>query len=207
MRKCEKERCGYEAAVIGVSAGGLNALSIVLSSLSKDLRMSLMVVQHSHPDSGDFLARHLSAICPLTVKPAEEKESIGAGVVYMAPANYHLLVETDRTLSLSIDALVNYARPSVDVLFESASDTYGAALIGIILTGANVDGSRGLKAVKEAGGLAVVQEPDTAEADVMPRAALAAVQVDHVLTLEKIPILLNRLGSDGRSRERVDGNE
>lgn len=196
----------YEAVVVGVSAGGLNALSIVLSGLSTALKMSIIVVQHTHPDSDDFLTRHLNAVCPLPVKQADEKEAIQPGVVYMAPANYHLLVETDRTFSLSIDEPINYARPSIDVLFESASDVYGTRLVGIILTGANVDGSRGLKTVKTAGGLTLIQDPETAEADVMPRAALAAVQIDHVMTLEKMPAFINRLNMGDRIKERIDGN-
>ena len=195
----------HEAVVVGVSAGGLNALSIVLSGLSKGFKMSVIVVQHTHPDSDDFLTRHLNAACPLTVKQADEKEVIQPGVVYMAPANYHLLVETDRTFSLSIDAPVNYARPSIDVLFESASDAYGARLVGVILTGANTDGSRGLKAVNAAGGLTMIQDPKTAEADVMPRAALAAVQIDHILSLKQMPAFLNRVNADIRGQERING--
>ena len=116
--------------------------------------------------------------------------------IYIAPPNYHLLVEADRTFSLSIDEPVNYARPSIDVLFETAADVYKTNLIGVILTGANTDGSHGLKRIKETGGLSVVQDPSTAEADTMPRAAIAAVDVDYVLPLEEIGKVLTML-ADG----------
>jgi two-component system chemotaxis response regulator CheB len=126
------------------------------------------------------------------VKEAEEKETAVPGTVYVAPANYHLLLEDDRTFSLTLESRVRFARPSIDVLFESAADVYGSRLIGIILTGANDDGSRGLAAIKKRGGLAVVQDPTGAEVDTMPRAALRAAEVDFVLPLVAIgPFLAN----------------
>ncbi len=116
--------------------------------------------------------------------------------IYIAPPNYHLLVEADRTFSLSIDEPVNYARPSINVLFETAADVYKTNLVGVILTGANADGSHGLKRIKETGGLSVVQDPSTAEADTMPKAAIAAVDVDYVLPLEEIGKVITML-ADG----------
>jgi two-component system chemotaxis response regulator CheB len=186
----------YEAVVIGTSSGGMDALTTLLSVLSDTLVLSTIIVQHMHPHSDDFLARHLHEICQLTVKQAEEKEPIAPGIVYIAPANYHLLIEADKTFSLSNTKRVNYARPSIDVLFETAADVYGARLIGIILTGANNDGSQGLKTIKECGGLTIVQDPATAEADSMPKAAIEATTVDYVLSLQEIGVLLNRIGGE-----------
>jgi two-component system chemotaxis response regulator CheB len=188
---------GYTAVVIGTSAGGMNALDTILSQLVPEFMMSVVIVQHTLPTSDHFLARHLNDVSPLRVKQADEKEIIQPGAVYIAPANYHLLIETDKTFSLSVDELVNYSRPSIDVLFESAADAYGSRLVGMILTGGNVDGSYGLKVIKEAGGLTIVQNPDTAEADAMPRAAMAAAAIDHILPLEKISAFLNLLDAEG----------
>ena len=190
---------GYTAVVIGASAGGMNALDTILSQLVPEFMMSVVIVQHTLPTSDYFLARHLNDVSPLRVKQADEKEIIQPGAVYIAPANYHLLIETDKTFSLSVDELVNYSRPSMDVLFESAADAYGSRLVGMILTGGNVDGSYGLKVIKESGGLAIVQNPDTAEAAAMPRAAMAAAAIDHILPLEKRSAFLNLLNTEGNS--------
>lgn len=184
---------GYDAVVIGVSAGGLAALSAVLPAMDRNLPLAVMVVQHLSPASDDFLVRHLDGISGLTVKEAEDKDRLHPGRVYIAPPNYHLLVERDRTLALSLEQRVNFSRPSVDVLFETASEAYLERLIGVILTGASSDGARGLAAVKKRGGVAVVQDPLTAEADAMPRAALELVEVDHIVPLQDIGALLNRL--------------
>ncbi len=196
----------YTAVVIGVSAGGLNALSTIFSHLVIDFMMSVIVVQHTHPDSDDFLARHLNEMCPLRVKQADEKESIQPGSIYIAPANYHLFIETDKTFSLSVDELVNYARPSIDVLFESAADAYGSKLVGMILTGGNVDGSYGIKIIEEVGGLTIIQDPGTAEVDAMPRAAMAAATIDHILPLEKISAALNLLDAESKELKRIKNN-
>jgi len=183
----------YRAAVIGVSAGGMDALRVILSVLPGDFSLPIMVVQHIAPESDDFLARYLNDRSRLQVKEADEKEKATSGLVYLAPANYHLLVEDDATLSLTVTPRVNYARPAIDVLFETAADAYGPGLIGIVLTGANDDGSRGLKKIKEMGGLAIVQTPETASSEVMPRAAIAAVEVDHILPLEEIGPFLRKI--------------
>lgn len=184
----------YRAVVIGVSAGGLGALRTILSLLKENLSVPVIIVQHTSPNSGDYMVRHLDSLSKLKVKEADEKEKLEAGKAYVAPANYHLLVESDETLSLSVDERVNYSRPSIDVLFESASDVFGDSLIGIVLTGANSDGSAGLKKIKDSGGLAVVQEPRSAEVPAMPQAAIEAVgKPDHILSLENIAELLNRI--------------
>ena len=183
----------YEAIVIGVSAGGIEALSTIFPHLPADFSLSVIVVQHQHPTSDDFLVHYLNERCRLPVKQADEKEPILSGVVYLAPPDYHLLVEEDKTLSLSVDPLVNYARPSIDVLFGTAADAYGKKLVGVILTGASTDGSQGLKRVKALGGMAIVQDFNTAKSRVMPKAALRATRVDHVLPLEEVGPFMVRL--------------
>ena len=176
----------YSAVVLGSSTGGLDALSTILSGLPGDFPVPLIIVQHLFRDSDDRLPRLLDKKCDIQVKQADEKESPLPGIAYFAPPNYHLLLEEDRTFSLSVDERVNYSRPSIDVLFESAAEVYGSELIGVILTGANSDGSRGLKKIKEYGGFALVQDPLTAQAGLMPRSALEIVQVDQVVGLERI---------------------
>lgn len=192
----------FEAAVIGTSAGGMNALQVIFKSLPHDFALPVIIVQHLHPDSDDYSARILNSGCKMTVKQANEKEKIEQGFVYIAPPNYHLLVEEDRTFSLSIAAREKYARPSIDILFETAADVYRTKLVGIILTGANNDGSQGLKKIKERGGLAIVQDPETAEVDSMPRDAIAAVEVDYILPLGQIGPFLAKI-----SRKREDGKK
>lgn len=183
----------YEAVVMGVSFGGLEALRTVLPLLVLDFPAPIMVIQHHDPRANDFLATYLDNLCRIRVKVAEEKEKVEPAVAYLAPANYHLLVEDDHTLSLSVDEKVHFARPAIDVLFESAADAYGSRLIGVILTGANQDGSQGLRIIKECGGLAVVQDPKSAQAPSMPEAALDATEVDYVLSLNEIGDLLNNI--------------
>lgn len=201
MKLATVEKQRYEIVVMGVSSGGMAALSIVLPALSAELAWPVVIVQHQHPHADDFLVRYLDERCRLPVRMAEEKEPIEAGTIYLAPPNYHLLIEQDRTFSLSISARVKYARPSIDVLFASAADAFGGRIIGIILTGANDDGSDGLKAIHEHGGISIVQEPGSAEAAEMPRAAIAALPVDYVLTLDRIGPLLNTLHNQERSSE------
>lgn len=190
----------FEAVVIGSSAGGIKALSTVLSALPSEFPLPIIIVQHLHPNSDSYLARILAAKSGLTVKQADEKEPIQPGVVYLAPPNYHLLIEEDRTFSLSVEGPVNFARPAVDVLFESAIYAYRGKLIGIILTGANHDGSQGVKKIKRAGGYVIVQDPDKAEAEAMPRAAIAATHVDKVLPLDQIGPYLLQLVNRSNSR-------
>ena len=182
---------GFRAVVIGVSAGGIQALSTLLPLLPKDFSLPILVVQHRLAGSDDYITKSLNQICAMQVKEAEEKEAVKAGCVYLAPADYHLLVERDQTLSLSVDEKVNYSRPAIDVLFESAAYAWSSGLIGIVLTGANSDGAKGLALVKQLGGTAIVQNPDTAEHGTMPRAALASA--DYVLELSKIGDMLEAL--------------
>ena len=190
----------YETIVIGVSAGGMKALKTIFPSLLPDFALSVIIVQHRYPGTDNNLEKLLDAQCQITVRQAEEKEKIEPGIIFIAPPNYHLLVEDDRTFSMSLEGRVNYARPSIDLLFNSAADVYGPKLIGIILTGANNDGSKGLKTIKESGGLTIVQDPETAEADSMPKAAIAKTKVDYILPLYEIGNFLNKIacGEDVR---------
>ncbi len=184
----------FGAIVIGSSAGGIKALNTLLSALPKNFPLPIIIVQHLHPNSNGYLINIFQSVCPLFVKQADEKEKIVSSTVYIAPPNYHLMVEEDFTFSLSLEERVNFSRPSIDVLFETAAWTYWNQLIGIVLTGANQDGSQGLKKIKQCGGYTIVQDPNTAEADTMPRAALAATPVDKVLAIKAItPHLLQLL--------------
>lgn len=183
----------YQAVVIGSSTGGMDALRTILEVLPKNFSVPILVAQHISPHSDNYLAKFLDNACKVSVKEAEEKEKAIPGYVYLAPPNYHLLVEKDRSISLSVEARVSYARPSIDVLFESAAEAYNRGLIGIILTGANYDGSKGLKRIKECRGLTIVQDPVTARADAMPRAAIRATKVDHITPLAEIGQLLNKI--------------
>lgn len=183
----------YDAVVIGVSAGGLAALEKILPALDRRFPVPVFVVQHISPDSDNYLPRHFDRRCALTVKEAEDKENPVRGVAYFAPPNYHLLLEPEKTIALSTEGRVNFSRPSVDVLFETAAEAYGGKLVGVILTGANSDGARGAARIKRFGGLLVVQDPITADADVMPRAAIEETTPDHILPLDVMGEFLNTL--------------
>ncbi|WP_297507832.1 chemotaxis protein CheB [uncultured Caulobacter sp.] len=182
------------AIVIGASAGAVQALLTILPALPASFPLPVLVVVHVPADRDNVLVPLLQAKCRLTVKEAEDKEPISAGVVYFAPSDYHLLVETDGGLALSTDEAVNYSRPAIDVLFESAADVYGASLIGVILTGANHDGARGLRAVCDAGGVAIVQDKAEAYATAMPAAARDACPAATTMTLDAIASYLASLG-------------
>lgn len=185
----------YEAVVVGASAGGIAALKSLLSALPERFGLRVAVVQHIDAGSTDYLTEILSRDCPLAVAEAEDKADFLGGRVYLSPPGYHLLVEPDRSLSLSVDEKVNHCRPAIDPLFESAANAFGPGLIGVVLTGGNGDGAGGLQYIRARGGRAVVQDPATAEAPSMPRAALDAGPVDDVLPLPGIAALLARLGS------------
>lgn len=179
-----------EAVVIGASAGALEALSVILPALPAEFSLPLMIVVHLPPDKRSILAELFQEKSRIAVREAEDKEPIAAGVAYFAPPDYHLLVETDKYLSLSSDEPVLFSRPSVDVLFESAADAYGESLIAIVLSGANQDGAAGLKAVADAGGTAIVQSLDGAFATAMPEAAKAICPTALVLSPQEIAAYL-----------------
>lgn len=182
-----------EAVVIGASAGALEALSVILPALPADFRLPILVVVHVPPDRRSIMAELFRTKCQIAVYEAEDKQPAIRGSVYFAPPDYHLLVESDRSLSLSSDEPVLFSRPSIDVLFESAADAYGPGLIAIVLTGANQDGANGLRAVAEAGGTALVQNPDDAFASAMPEAALKMCPGARVLSLEAIAQYLKKV--------------
>jgi two-component system, chemotaxis family, protein-glutamate methylesterase/glutaminase len=180
------------AVAIGASAGGVQALSELLPALSRESRAAVFVVLHLPRDRPSLLADVFSRKCELPVREAEDKEPVTPGTVYFAPPNYHLLVDAGPQLALSADDLVNHSRPSIDVLFDSAAQVYREHLLGIILSGANEDGAEGLAAVHDAGGLTVVQEPQTAQSSAMILSALAR-RPALVLDLAGIAALLQGL--------------
>lgn len=181
-----------EIVAVGASLGGLNALQILLRGLPQDFAGSVVIVQHRRADPDSMLVELLARHCALGVREPEDKSPIERGVVYIAPSDYHLLVERG-ALALSVDAPVFYARPSIDVLFESVADAYGPAAVGVMLTNSNEDGAAGCAAIKRAGGRVLVQDPDTAESPVGPRAALAATAVDAVLDIEAMADAIAKL--------------
>jgi two-component system chemotaxis response regulator CheB len=179
-----------EAVVIGASAGGIEAISQLLPAVRSDCRASFLIVLHL-PREGPSLLREIFACrCALPVQEAEDKAPIESGKVYLAPPDYHLLVDVGPSLALSIDEPVHYSRPSIDVLFQSAADVYGERLLGIVLTGASADGAEGLAAVASAGGITVAQDPAEALAPALPTAAIRTARVSEILTLDRIRDLL-----------------
>ena len=184
-----------EAIVIGSSAGGLHALIGLLGKLPENYSIPLIIVQHRSKDERDLLEKILSDKCKIKIGQAEEKEKIKKGNVYFAPPNYHLLIEKDFTFSLSNDPLINYARPSIDFLFQTAANAYKDKLTGIVLTGANRDGSNGIMKIKENGGVTIVQNPDTSEFNTMPMEAVATGCADFVMDLDEISEYLIKKGS------------
>ena len=183
----------YAAVVIGGSAGGLAALGALIAALPARISLPIMVVLHQHPGAGHHWSDYLATRTSLPVVGAEDKTPLAAGAIYCAPANYHLLVDSANSLGLSVDEKVNYARPSIDLLFSSAAEVFGPALIGVILTGANNDGAMGLADIAANGGLTMVQSPGSAEWPIMPESALRAVPGALELDLEKIAAKLAEL--------------
>ncbi len=180
----------YDVIVIGTSWGGLDAVSRLLDGLDDAVRQPIVVVQHRSVESQEgALARILGDHTSRTVCDPDDKTEIEPYHVYLGPPDYHVLVEEGH-IALSTDDVVEYARPSIDVLFESAADAYGDRAIGIVLTGANHDGARGLARIKQRGGVAIVQEPETSTRRAMPDAAIAATDADAILPLDEIPKFL-----------------
>ncbi|KJH79852.1 chemotaxis protein CheB [Stutzerimonas stutzeri] len=182
-----------DAVVIGASAGGLAALSMLVEGLTSDLRQPLLMVQHVPPSGPTQLAEIFRRKTALRVKEADDKEVVRGGTLYFAAPGYHLLVEADLSLSLSQDDAVHFSRPSIDVLFESAADAWGDRVAGILLTGANEDGAAGLEAIRRSGGVTIVQDPEEAEVPTMPLSALQRFAPDYILPLRDIHNLLREL--------------
>ncbi|MBC8056763.1 MAG: chemotaxis protein CheB [Rhizobiales bacterium] len=186
-----------EAVVIGASAGGIDALLKLLPALPADAGVAVFVVLHLPRDRRSLLVEIFAPKCAVPVVEPADKEPVVPGTVYFAPPDYHLLIDSGPRIALSVDEPVNYSRPSIDVLFESAADVYQERLMGIVLTGGNHDGAAGLATVQLAGGVSVVQEPGSAHSAWMPTAALQRVDADFVLPLEGIAVLLRGLRGRG----------
>jgi two-component system, chemotaxis family, protein-glutamate methylesterase/glutaminase len=172
-----------QAIAIGASAGGIDALTVLLGALPAAARLSVLVVMHLSPSRPSLLPAILAERCALPVLEAQDKMPIEGGTVVVAPPDYHMLVDAGPQIALSADAPVNWSRPAIDVLFESASEQYGAALAGVVLTGASDDGARGLAAIVQAGGVALVQDPASAFVATMPTAAIAHCAQAQVMDL------------------------
>lgn len=183
----------YDLIMVGVSAGGLQALCVLLGGLPSDFKIPLVLVQHRSKDS-TVLCEILQDCSPLPVQEVTDKTPISPGQVYLAPADYHLLVERGQ-FSLSVDEPELYSRPSIDIAFESAALAYGQGVVGVVLTGANQDGARGLRAIASRGGHAVIQDPQRAEVSRMPSAALEQVPEAVVLSLDAMSAHLASLPS------------
>ena len=183
-----------ELVIIGASWGGLHAVSEILSGLPEDFPAPIVIVQHRQESAEDLLSTLLDRRGPLTVREAEDKTRLSAGCVHVAPPGYHVLVEPGH-LELSTEAQVHFSRPSIDVAMESAAHSYGDRAIGVVLTGASDDGAAGLAEIRRLGGVAVAQDPETAERATMPAAAIAAAHPQHVCQLAEIAPLLVRLAS------------
>ena len=192
LDQCERSP-RYDQVVIGGSAGAMQALPIILEQLPETFCLPVVAVLHRLESGSGYLCQYLVQRCALPVMEIEDKQRVKPGHIYIAPAGYHVLLEVGGYFSLSIDPKVNYSRPSIDILFESAVDVYADRLVGIILTGANSDGSRGIRKINEAGGLTIVQRPETALSDYMPKAALKATNIDKVLDPQGIGFFLAEL--------------
>lgn len=175
-----------EAVVMGSSAGAIESLSAILPALPRSFPTPILVVIHLPAERDCRIVEIFQDRCVMEVCEAEDKMPLRPGVVYFAPADYHLLVEEDRRLSLSSDEPVHFSRPSIDVLFETAADAYEEQLLGVILSGANKDGAQGLRKIAERGGQTLVQEPQEAIADTMPLAAIQACPTAEVKWLDDI---------------------
>jgi two-component system chemotaxis response regulator CheB len=181
-----------EVIVIGASAGALEALSVILPALPADFPLPILLVVHIPGDKRSVLADLFRAKCRIPVIEAEDKEPVLPRTAYFAPPNYHMLLEANGTLSLSSDEPVMFSRPSIDVLFESAADALGPAALGIVLTGANHDGAKGLRAILDAGGQSIVQDPETAFQSAMPQGAIAICPEALIMPLDGIAAYLQK---------------
>ena len=191
---------GYDLVVVGTSWGGLAALRTLVAGLPDSFQMAVTLVQHRHKDSDHLLRSLLQERSSLEVCEVEDKMPLEHGRIYVAPPDYHTLVEPGH-FALSTDAPVRYSRPSIDVTFSSAADSYAHRTVGIVLTGANADGAAGLRQISDRGGLALIQDPATAESKLMPAAAQRAVPRARVMSLEGITAYLATLPAGVPERE------
>lgn len=186
-----------ELFVIGASAGGVDILNRILPYFKKCNKYSVVVVIHLPAEGPNLLTSLFSPVCELTVAEAQPGEKILKDMIYFAPSDYHLCIEPNNTLSLSNEEPLNFSRPSIDILFESAAYAYGHKAAGILLTGANNDGALGLKKIQKSRGIAIVQEPRDAEYETMPLSAMEIMKPDYVMTKDEIADLIKNLCSGG----------
>lgn len=191
-----------ELIVIGTSAGGVDMLKKLAPAFKKSGKIKVAIVIHISPSGPNLIPSLLQDDCSMRVKEAEPGEPMEADTIYIAPPDYHLCVEPNQIISLSTEEAVQFSRPSIDVLFDSAAFAYGNKVLGILLTGANSDGSVGLKTIKDAGGTTIVQRPEDAEWEVMPASALEIMKPDYILTTEEIKKFIQSLCEEGSSYER-----
>ncbi|MBE7177658.1 MAG: chemotaxis protein CheB [Mucilaginibacter polytrichastri] len=189
----EKELLKPELIAIGGSAGSLPALIQLLAALHDDFTIPLLVVLHRKNDYDSNLSQVIAHRAKMEVSEAEDKENISSGHLYLAPPNYHVLVEKDLSFSLDVSEKVHYSRPSIDVSFQSAAEAFGDKLLAILLSGANADGTEGLQHVRKYGGTAIVQHPEEAQTPFMPEHAIRNNGADYVLHTPEIAAFLNRL--------------
>ncbi|HLN22012.1 MAG TPA: chemotaxis protein CheB [Bacteroidales bacterium] len=192
IKNTEPGHESFRAVAIGTSAGGIEALNYLLPSIPEDCNMSFFVVQHISAESDSSFIRLMRDRCSMIVREACNTDKIEPGTIYFAPPDYHLLVEKDKTLSLSKEEKINYSRPSIDLLFETAAEAFTEMLTGILLTGVNRDGSSGLKRIADLGGRTIVQSPEDAAFSEMPASALKILKPDMVITLKEIAAFLGR---------------
>ncbi|MEP7156329.1 MAG: chemotaxis protein CheB [Betaproteobacteria bacterium] len=195
-----------KAIVIGASAGGVEALVQLLPALPAGTDVPVLVVLHQPRDRASLLVEIFTPLCALPVREPNDKDPIDPGTIYFAPPDYHMLVDGAGNFALSADEAVNFSRPSIDVLFESAADVYGAGLMAIVLTGANHDGAAGLKAVGDAGGRTIVQQPEGAHAWLMPQSAIGKCPGAQVLGLPEIAEIFRAMGASGNDASRGAGH-
>jgi two-component system chemotaxis response regulator CheB len=182
----------YELLVVGGSAGSLDVLLTLLPALRRDIGLAIIIVLHRRPGESQ-LTNLLAEKSGWPTKEAEEKETVEKNVIYLAPADYHLLIEKDKTISLDFSEKVHYSRPSIDVTFETAADAYGSNLAALLLSGANADGAQGIGSIKAAGGLTMVQHPEEAIVSFMPQQALLQTKVDYIASTTEIIQINNQL--------------
>lgn len=182
----------YDLLVIGGSAGSLDVLIQLLPAVRNDIDLSILIVLHRKPGES-VLANLLSDKTSLNVKEVEEKDPIEKNTIYIAPSDYHLLIEKDRSFSLDFSEKLHYSRPAIDISFETAAEAYGKECGGLLLSGANADGAKGLRAIKEAGGFTMVQDPAEASVSYMPQSALDIMKPDYVCGIEEMKEFLNNV--------------
>lgn len=191
---------GYDLVVVGTSWGGLAALRTFVGGLPRTFQMGIALVQHRHKDSDHLLRTLVQERTQLKVHEIEDKMPLESGTVYIAPPDYHTLVEPGH-FALSTEGPVRFSRPSIDVTFLTAADSYGHRTVGVVLTGANADGSEGLRRISDRGGLAIIQDPSTAESKVMPAAAAKLVPRARIMTLEEMTTFIATLPAGSPERE------